>query len=108
MGLVQRAIETEGIPTISISLNRTITEKVRPPRVLLVGFPLGHPMGNPFDVKIQRQILMDGLKYLKEIEKPGTVVDLTKAYGVKGGECIFCKVKGEGISHSELSSSPRP
>lgn len=107
MGLVQRAIEAEGIPTISISLDRTITEKVRPPRVLLVGFPLGHPMGNPFDTKIQREILMDGLKYLKGIEKPCTIVDLTKGYGIKGGKCIICKVKGEGISHPELSSSPR-
>jgi hypothetical protein len=57
-------------------------------------------MGNPFDEKLQRQVLMDGLKYLKEIEKPGTIVDLTKTYGIKSGECIFCKAKGEGICHS--------
>jgi len=87
---------------ISVSLNRTISEKVKPPRVLLIGFPLGHPMGNPFDIKMQRQILMDGLKFLKEIEKPGMIVDLTKTYGIKGGECISCKVKvkDEGICHS--------
>jgi len=100
VGLVQRAIEAEGIPTVSISLNRRITEKVRPPRSLLVGLPLGHPMGNPFDEKLQRQILTAGLKYLKEIEKPGTIVDLTRTYGIKSGECIFCKAKGEGICHS--------
>lgn len=100
MGLVQRAIEAEGIPTISISLNRTITEQVRPPRVLLVGFPLGHPMGNPFDEKLQRQVLMDGLKYLKEIVKPGTIVDLTRTYRTKGGGCIFGSIKGEGICQS--------
>lgn len=100
MGLIQRAIEAEGIPTISISLNRTITEKVKPPRALLVGFPLGHPMGNPFDEKLQRQVLMDGLKYLKEIGKPGTIMDLTRPYGIKGGECISCKIKSEEICHS--------
>lgn len=87
MGLIQRAIEAEGIPTISISLNRTITEKVKPPRVLLIGFPLGHPMGNPFDVRGQTQILMDGLKILKEIKKPGTIVDRTTTYRIKGGGC---------------------
>ena len=45
---------------------------------------------------------MDGLKFLKEIEKPGMIVDLTKTYGIKGGECISCKVKvkDEGICHS--------
>ena len=100
MGLIQRSIEAEGIPTISISLSRTITEKVKPPRALLVPFPLGHPMGAPLNRELQRQILMDGLKFLKEIEKPGMIVDLTKTYRIKGGECIFCKVKGEGICHS--------
>ena len=99
MGLIQRAIEAEGIPTISISLNRTITEKVRPPRALLVGFPLGHPMGNAFNRTLQRQILMDGLKFLKEIENPGMILDLTKKYKIKGGEWAFCKVKGEEIFH---------
>ena len=99
MGLIQRAIEGQGIPTISISLNRTITEKVKPPRALLIGLPLGHPMGNPFDIKIQTQILMAGLKYLKEIEKSGTMVDLTKTYGIKGKEGVFCRIKGQGIGH---------
>jgi len=92
VGLVQRAIEVEGIPTISISLNRTITEKVMPPRALLVGFPLGHPMGNPFDGEVQRQILLTGLKYLKEIDNPGTIVDLTRTYGSDGRKCLLCKV----------------
>ena len=92
MGLIQRAIEAGGIPTISISLNRTITEKVKPPRALLVGFPLGHPMGNPSDEELQRQILLAGLKYLKEIGDPGTIVDLTKSYGDNGRKCLLCRV----------------
>jgi hypothetical protein len=44
-GLIQRAIEAERISTISISFNRGITGKVKPPRALLVDFPLGHPTG---------------------------------------------------------------
>ena len=92
MGLIQRAIEEEGIPTISVSLNRTITERVKPPRALLVGFALGHPMGNPFDEELQRQILFAGLKYLKEIDEPGTIVDLTRTYGSDGRKCLLCQV----------------
>ena len=92
MGLIQRAIEEEGIPTISISLNRTISEKVKPPRVLLVPFALGHPMGNPFDEELQTQILLGGLKYLKEIDNPGTIVDLRRTYGSDGRKCLLCKV----------------
>ena len=57
-------------------------------------------MGNAFNRTLQRQILMDGLKFLKEIEKPGMIVDLTKKYRIKGGECIFGSVRGDEICHS--------
>ena len=94
MGLIQRAIEAEGIATISISLNRAITEKVKPPRALLVAFPLGHPMGNPFDKELQRLILMEGLRYLIKITEPGTIADLTETYHIEGGKCSLCEVEG--------------
>jgi hypothetical protein len=86
VGLIQRTIEAEGMSTISISLNRTITEKVKPPRALLVDFPLGHPMGNPFDHALQKKILVEALKQLKIIEKPGSIVDWTGIYGSKDGK----------------------
>jgi len=92
VGLIQRAIEAEGIPTISVSLNRAITEKVKPPRSLLVAFPLGHPMGNPFDKELQRQILTEGLKHLIKITEPGTIADLTEPYHIEGEKCALCAV----------------
>jgi len=97
VGLIQRAIEAEGIPTISISLNRTITEKVKPPRALFVGFPLGHPMGKPFDRKLQEQILISGLHHLEKIEKPGTIVEVNREDGEEKKECQVCEVNSEGI-----------
>ncbi len=93
MGLIQRAIEAEGIPTISISLNLTITKKVKPPRALLVDFPLGHPMGSPFDIELQKQILMKGLKCLKEISTPGAIIDLTGTYPIDVVRCTLCPVE---------------
>jgi D-proline reductase (dithiol) PrdB len=93
VGLIQRAIEAEGVPTISISLNKRITEKVRPPRALLVDFPLGHPMGNPFDYGVQRKILVEALMYLQVIVDPGTILDRTKSYRIKRGKCTVCEVK---------------
>jgi D-proline reductase (dithiol) PrdB len=92
VGLIQRAIEEEGIPTISVSLNRTITEKVKPPRALLVKFPLGHPLGEPFNEWIQRKILTEGLKYLKEIERPGMIVDLNETNRKVSGKSEICRV----------------
>jgi D-proline reductase (dithiol) PrdB len=73
--------------TISISLNRRITEKVKPPRALVVGFPLGHPMGNPYDHALQKRILLEALKYLQSVEEPGTILDRTEAYGIKTAKC---------------------
>lgn len=80
MGLIQRAIEEAGIPTLSISLNRTITEKVKPPRAVLVGYPLGHPMGRPFDKNTQTALLKESLTLLGDIRVPGTLVDVSDRY----------------------------
>ncbi|HSD93943.1 MAG TPA: hypothetical protein VLA94_00810 [Syntrophales bacterium] len=80
MGLIQRAIEEAGIPTLSLSLNRTVTEKVMPPRAVLVKYPLGHPMGRPFDKKTQISLLKEGLTLLRDIRVPGTLVDASDRY----------------------------
>jgi len=80
VGLIQRAIEEAGIPTLSISLNRTVTEKVKPPRAVLVGYPLGHPVGRPFDKKTQASLLKEGLTLLRDIRVPGTLVDISDRY----------------------------
>ena len=70
-----------------------ITEKVRPPRALLVDFPLGHPMGNPFEDALQKRILTEALKYLKEISEPGTIVDNTETCRIKRGKCTVCELE---------------
>ncbi len=75
MGLVQRAIEAEGIPTVGISISRKITESIRPPRSLYVDFPMGRPMGRAFDEITQRAVLLEALNALETITEPGTIVD---------------------------------
>jgi D-proline reductase (dithiol) PrdB len=75
VGLVQRAIEAEGIPTVGISILKEVTQKVRPPRTLFLRYPFGHPLGEPFNVKQQRTILLDALKALETITEPGTIVE---------------------------------
>ena len=74
MGLIQRAIETAGVATISITLSEEITRKIRPPRALWPGFPLGHPLGYPDQADCQLQVLRTMLKLLAELESPGTIV----------------------------------
>ncbi len=76
MGLIQRVVEAAGIATISITLSKEITKKVRPPRAFYPGFPLGHPIAFPGQAWRQLQVLRLLLKYLAAIDSPGTIVEL--------------------------------
>ena len=76
MGLVQREIEKAGIPTISVSILRKLTEEVKSPRSVFVRWPFGHPLGEPFNVAQQTTIIREAFKALKEIREPGTIIDL--------------------------------
>ena len=75
MGLVQRAIEAHGIPTIGVTLQKAVTRKVKPPRALYLRYPFGHPMGEAFNVAQQRTILMTALDGLVTITEPGTILE---------------------------------
>jgi hypothetical protein len=75
VGLVQRAIEGAGVPTIGITLQKEITRKVKPPRALYLRYPFGHPMGEAFATAQQRTILVDALAALETVTRPGTIVE---------------------------------
>ncbi|MCL4782060.1 MAG: hypothetical protein KJZ70_03410 [Bryobacterales bacterium] len=70
VGLIQSVIEAAGIPTVSISLLREVTENVKPPRVLFVDRPLGFPLGYPGRKQVQREILRQALALLRKHPLP--------------------------------------
>lgn len=70
MGLVQAAIENVGIPTVSISMLPEVTERVRPPRTLVVPYPLGYPLGTPGDKDVQTRIILAALGLLERQDLP--------------------------------------
>ena len=70
VGLIQRAIEYAGITTVSISLLREITEKIRPPRALFVPYPLGYPLGEPNDPPLQLRIMQTAFDLLPRTDAP--------------------------------------
>jgi len=74
VGLVQRAVEAAGVPTVGITLNRTVTARVRPPRAVFLRYPFGHPMGEACEVAQQAAILGDLLRTL-ETARPGAIVE---------------------------------
>ena len=65
VGLIQGCIESEGIPTVSISLLREVAQRVRPPRTLWVPFPMGYPLGEPGRPEIQERVLVSALDLLR-------------------------------------------
>ena len=76
VGLIARTIEQAGIPTISFTSARSITERVKPPRAVFIDLPLGHTTGAPNDPVGQRQLLTDGLVAGFAMTEPGAIVDL--------------------------------
>ena len=92
MGLIQRVVEAAGIATISISLSKDITHKVKPPRAVYPGLPMGHPLGFPSQTYRQLQILRFLLKYIQEIDTPGTLIELDLSE--KDAPKVKCKVCG--------------
>jgi D-proline reductase (dithiol) PrdB len=74
VGLIARAVEAAGIPTVSISIARDLTVAVGVPRAVFVKWPLGHPLGEPGAANQQRTLIFDALRLLTTAEEPGTLV----------------------------------
>jgi len=79
VGLIQRAIEAAGIATVSVSLLRAVTEKLRVPRAVAVRWPFGHPLGEPFNRAQQLTIIHDALG-LPGATVRGSTVALLRVY----------------------------
>jgi hypothetical protein len=63
--LVAAELERQGIATVAIQLLREVTERVRPPRALIVPFAHGYPLGKPNDPALQRQVIDTALAMLE-------------------------------------------
>ena len=76
VGLLQGAIERQGIPTISVTVRPEITAHANISRACYMRFPTGNPMGEPHKPDQQRMILQAVLEQLVAIQTPGTIVEL--------------------------------
>jgi hypothetical protein len=63
-------LEAAGIATVSISLIRTHTEQMTPPRALWVPFELGRPLGAPNNAAFQTKVLSAALALLERTDSP--------------------------------------
>jgi D-proline reductase (dithiol) PrdB len=69
VGLVSRAIEGEGIPTVTLAMERGVAA----PRVAFVPFPYNFPMGEPDQRGRHREVALAALALLHELVEPGEV-----------------------------------
>jgi D-proline reductase (dithiol) PrdB len=61
IAVLARALEARGLPTLTLSTLRDISEAYRPPRTALVEYPIGAPCGRVGDPEHQRATLCDAL-----------------------------------------------
>jgi D-proline reductase (dithiol) PrdB len=69
VGLVSRAIEGEGIPTVTLAMERGVAA----PRVAFVPFPYNFPMGELDLRERHREVALAALALLHELDEPGEV-----------------------------------
>lgn len=88
-GLVARAIEAAGIPTMTLAVVKEVVESVRPPRVAFYDGELGSVAGKPNYAEHQRRILDESLRLIEPMDQPGIlklVVELESQVELSRGE----------------------
>jgi hypothetical protein len=53
-----------------------VTKKVKVPRAVSLEFPLGYPVGKPFDQEQQKMIILDTFRALESIKEPDIIIEL--------------------------------
>lgn len=72
VSLVARAVESAGIPTMTLAIDKEIIESVRPPRAALYHGEIGSVAGRPNWPEQQRRVLDEALRLIEPMDQAGT------------------------------------
>lgn len=72
-GLVARAIELAGVPTLVLGNRPEILEAVKVPRAVVVDHPDGAPLGNPGNAGKHEHLMREALEAAWKLEGPGLI-----------------------------------
>ena len=89
LGIVARAIEQSCIPTMTISVDPKLTDKVRPPRTAYYTGEFGAVAGKPNWREYQLRVLDEALRWTETFDQPGSrklAVDLETQVEAARGE----------------------
>lgn len=74
--MLARAIESEGIPTVTVTMMPFLAERYLLSRVVGVEFPFGHAFGMPNDRDMQMTVARAAVQALREAREPGYRLDV--------------------------------
>jgi hypothetical protein len=89
LGIIARGLEQSGVPSIVISVDRGITDRVRPPRTAYYSGEFGCVAGQPNWKQHQLRILDETLRWIETYDQPGSrrlVVELETQVEAARGE----------------------
>lgn len=89
LGLIARGIEETGIPTMTISVDTAMTEKVRPPRTAYYSGEFGSVAGKPGWREYQLRVLDESIRWIETFDQPAArklAVDLETQVEAARGE----------------------
>jgi D-proline reductase (dithiol) PrdB len=72
LGIVARAIEARGIPTMMISVDRSVSDRIRPPRTAYYTGKFGAVAGKPNWKQYQLRVLDEALRWIETFDQPGS------------------------------------
>jgi D-proline reductase (dithiol) PrdB len=89
LGIIARCVEASGIPTMTISVDPKITDKVRPPRTAYYNGEIGAVAGKPNWREYQLRVLDEAIRWTETFDQPGSrklAVDLETQVEAARGE----------------------
>jgi len=89
LGILARGVEASGIPTMLISIDRGVTDMVRPPRTAYYHGELGAVAGKPNWREYQLRVLDEAIRWIETFDQPGSrklAVDLETVVETARGE----------------------
>jgi len=71
LGIVARTIEQSGTPTMMLSVDRDLSERVRPPRSAYYKGEFGSVAGKPNFREYQLRVLDESIRWIETFDQPG-------------------------------------
>lgn len=105
MSLVARHLEEAGIATVIVGSAQDIVETAGVPRFVFVDYPLGNPIGRPFDLAEQRTTVEAALELLTHAVGPRMTRRLSLNWGSDDWRRVFMHVGDD--NRDELAEKGR-